>query len=94
MVVHLREDQTISGLYSASAAANWSVLGAVAAKNQIIESYMGTTSSINGSTYNSKRHVKIPKQWHRVNDGDKLILVWNSSQAGVLAIGARFKTYS
>ncbi len=93
-ICHLRQDQTVTSLYGSSSSANWSVLGAGQGKNQIIVSYMGTTSSINGSMYNFTRHIRIPKLWNRVRDGDKLVLVWNSAQAGVLAIGARFKTYS
>lgn len=92
-ITHLREDQTISGLFGAQAS-NWSAIGAVAGRNQVFVSHMGTITTEDGASYGREMHVKIPKQWHRIRDGDKLILTWNSAQGGVLAIGARFKSYS
>ena len=92
-IYHLRQDQTIVGLFGAQAS-NWSSIGVSSTKNQCFESHMGTISTEDGSMYNREKHVKIPKQWFRIRDGDQLILVWNSAQGGILALGARFKSYS
>ena len=93
MLVHLREEQTVLGLFGTQAS-NWSSIGLASAKNQVIESHMGTVATEDGGSYAFKKHIKLPKMWHRVRNGDQLILVWNCSLGGVLAQGVRYKTYS
>ena len=93
MLVHLRADQTIAGLYP-GISSNWSQIGLSSGKNQVIESYMGAIPTEDGVSYSFRKHIKLPKMWHRIRDEDQLVMVWNSDQGGTLALGARFKTYS
>jgi len=94
MLVHFRADQNLIDLFAGQQASNWSIIGLSQAKNQVIESHMGTIGTEDGASYRFDRHIKLPKIWHRVREGDQLVLSWSSTQAGTLALGARFKTYS
>ena len=93
MLVHLRADQTIAGLFP-GISSNWTQIGLSDGKNQVIHSEMGTLTTEDGSPYTFKKHIKLPKQWHRMRVGDQLVVVWNSDQGGTINQGARFKTYS
>lgn len=94
MLIHLRSSQDLAGLGFVLPSSNWSSIGLAEGKNQVIESHMGTMSTEDGSQLLFQRHIKIPKQWHRMREGDQLVLVWNSAQGGITAFGARWKSYS
>ena len=94
MLIHLRSDQDISTLIAANRAAGWSEIGVSIGRNQVIKSFMGLFATEDAGPYKSNQHIKIPKQWHRIREGDKLVLVWNSDAACTYSNGFRYKDYS
>ncbi len=93
MLVHLRQDQVVGTLFG-TPASSWSTIGNSPGKNQVIKSYMGVHGTEDSSSVKYNVHIKIPKMWHRIREGDSLQLVYNGDAAGTLNIGFRFKTYS
>ncbi len=94
MLVHLREDQTVAGLFAASSAPDWTTIGLSNGRNQVLKSFIGVMTPNDGGALLHNIHVKIPKMWHRVREGDRLQVVWTSDQAGTLNIGCRYKAYA
>ncbi len=94
MLLHLRADQNVASLFADPNAADWSTIGLSLARNQVIKSFIGKVGSEDAGPKVWNMHVKIPKLWHRVREGDKIFLIFNSNNAGALTIGTRFKSYS
>ncbi len=94
MLVHLRDGQTISDQFAGVNASDWSTIGLSKAKNQVIESHIGVFATEDAGAKTWNRHIKLPKMWHRVREGDQLVLMFNADEAGTLNIGGRFKSYS
>jgi len=94
MLVHLRADQDINTLFAATDAANWSNIGLSLARNQVIKSYLAIVGSEDAGPKSWNVHIPIPKMWHRVREGDSLVIVFNSDDSGFLSIGTRYKSFS
>jgi len=94
MLVHLRDDQTVNTLFAATQAANWTTIGQSKGRNQVIKSFLGLVGSEDAGPRVYNLHIKIPKMWHRVREGDQLILSFHAENAGSLSIGTRFKSFS
>ena len=94
MLVHTRDGQTIDQCYAATDASNWSNIGLSQCKNQVIKSFLSAVGSNDAGPKQWNLHIKIPKQWHRIREGDRLIFVFNGQEPGLLVIGSRFKSYS
>ncbi len=95
MLTHLRADQDITALFGGgSGASEWSSIGNSLARNQVIKSYMSLIGTEDAGPIKTNVHIKIPKMWHRVREGDILLITFNADQTGSLSIGTRFKSYS
>ncbi len=94
MLVHLRDDQNIGSLFAASDASNWSTIGLSKGRNQVIKSFTGIVGSEDSGPRSYNLHIKIPKLWHRVREGDSLVLVFNADSVGSLLNAHRYKDYS
>ncbi len=92
MILKLRQEQTLGGSFS-GASSEWSVIGTSNARNQIIESFMGVTGTEDAMALRTTHYVKIPKIYQRMREGDRILIVWNSSESGSLSIGSRYKYY-
>ena len=93
MIVHLRADQVVGTLFG-TPASQWSVIGQSPGRNQIVKSFMGIVGTEDAGSLRQSQSVKIPKMWHRLREGDQLLLVFNADQPGTLSIGSRFKAFS
>ena len=94
MLVHTRDGQDIDSCFAATDASNWSNIGLSKCRNQVIKSFLSAVGSNDAGPKQWNLHIKIPKMWHRIREGDRLILVFNGQEPGLLAIGTRFKSYS
>ena len=94
MLIHLRADQELNTLFSSTNAANWTTLGNSFGRNQVIKSYLAIVGTEDAGPRVWNVHIKIPKMWHRVREGDSLIIVFNADIAGNLSIGTRYKSFS
>lgn len=94
MLVHLRDGQTIGDQFAATDASNWSNIGLSKAKNQVIKSFVKIFATEDASAAIYNLHIKIPKMWHRIREGDSLVIMFNADEAGTLVIGSRFKSFS
>ncbi len=94
MLVHLRQDQDIATLFAAVKPADWTNIGLSNGRNQVIKSFIGLVGTEDAGPLKQNLHIKIPKLWHRVREGDQLVLVFNATAAGSLVIGYRYKDYS
>ncbi len=94
MLVHLRDDQNIGSLFAASGASNWSTIGVSKGRNQVIKSFTGIVGSEDAGPRLYNLHIKIPKQWHRIREGDALVIVFNADEIGSLLTAHRYKDYS
>ena len=94
VLCHLRSGQTYTGLFSQPGGADWSVIGLSSGRNQIIKSFMNLVGSEDAGGYRVNLHIKIPKLFHRVREGDQLLIIFNGSEVGALQLGARYKSYS
>ena len=93
-IVHLRADQDFDTLFASPGGCNWSNIGLSLGRNQILKSFIGLVGSEDAGAQRWNLHVKIPKMWHRVREGDKLLCIFNAENAGALTIGTRFKSFS
>ena len=94
MLCYMRQDQQVNIIFAAVGAANWSVIGLSNARNQVIKSYMGIVGTEDAGPIRQNVHIKIPKIYQRVREGDQLILVFNADAAGTYSTGFRYKDYS
>jgi len=94
MLVHLRDGQTVDAQFAPTDAANWSNIGESSSRNQVVKSYVATAGSEDAGPKMWNVHIKIPKMWHRVREGDQLQVIFNATDAGLLVIGTRFKSFS
>ena len=94
MLVHLRSDQFVNTLFASVDAANWSVIGLSTGRNQVIKSFVGLVGTEDAGPLKQNIHIPIPKQWHRVREGDQLVLVFNAFEPGSLVSGFRYKSFS
>ncbi len=93
MLTKLRADQNVSGLFD-STASNWSSIGNSLARNQVIKSYMGQAGTEDAGPKTWNIHIKIPKIFQRVREGDTLDITFNASDTGSLRLAHRYKDYS
>ena len=94
LIVHLRADQSFDTLFASPGGANWSEIGQSLGRNQIIKSFLGIAGTEDAGAKAWNLHIKIPKMWHRVREGDKLLCIFNANNVGALAIGTRYKSFS
>ena len=94
MLVHLRDGQNLAQCFDDPNASEWSVIGESNCRNQVIKSFMSIVGSEDAGPRIWNMHIKIPKLWHRVREGDALIIVFNATSAGPLSIGTRYKSFS
>ncbi len=92
-LVHLRSDQTLASMFP-TPSSEWTTIGISKNRNQVIKSYMGVVGSEDGGIVRQNPHIKIPRIFQRIREGDVILLVFNGAEAGTLSIGARYKTYS
>ena len=93
MIVKLRDGQEISDI-AGTDASNWSNVGTSNMRNQIFHTEMGIFPTEDAGWIRYQKRIKIPSIYHRVREGDRLVLVWNSASAGPLSLGKRFKSFS
>ena len=93
-LIHFRSDQAVDTLFAPTDASNWSNIGLSNGRNQIVKSYMSLIGSEDSGPRAWNLHIKIPKQWHRVREGDVLLIIFNAVEPGSLSVGTRFKSYS
>ena len=93
-IVHLRADQDFDTLFASPGGCNWTTIGNSMGRNQIIKSFVSIVGTDDSGARIWNLHVKVPKMWHRVREGDKLLLIFNAEEAGALTIGTRFKSFS
>ncbi len=94
MIIHLRADQNINTLFAATDASNWTNIGLSLARNQVLKSFLSLVGSEDAGPKLWNVHIKIPKMWQRVREGDSIVIVFNSVTAGPLSTGTRFKSFS
>ena len=91
MLVKYRSGQTVSNCFAVTDASQWSNIGVSACRNQVIKSFTGVTGTEDAKALDYVIQVKIPKIYQRMRDGDNWVLTWNSSEAGTINIGTRYK---
>jgi len=94
MLTKFRADQSVSTLFAATNASSWSNIGESSARNQVIKSYMGQAGTEDAGPKTYTLHIKIPKIYQRVREGDALDVIFNATDIGSLRIGHRYKSYS
>jgi len=94
MLVSLRDGQTIPSCFAATDASEWSNIGLSSCRNQVIKSYMTVVGSEDAGPRTWNVHIKIPKIFQRIRQGDAIVIVFNSQDPGTLSIGTRFKSFS
>jgi len=94
MLCHLRDGQNVDDLFASTDAANWSNIGLSKGRNQVIKSFLSQVGTEDAGPKMQNIHIKIPKMWHRVREGDSLLIVFNASDSGSLVVGTRFKSFS
>jgi len=94
MLVRIRDDQSVGTLFGTTDASNWSTIGLSKGRNQVIKSFMGVVGTEDAGSAKYNLHIKIPKPFQRVREGDQLYIVFNAADAGTLATGFRYKDYS
>jgi len=94
MLVYLRDGQTIPSCFAATAASEWSNIGLSNCRNQVIKSYMSLVGTEDAGPKVWNVHIKIPKIYQRVRQGDALVIIFTASDSGPLSIGTRFKSFS
>ncbi len=94
MLTKLRTDQVVSSLFDSSGASNWTTIGLSNGRNQVIKSYMGQAGSEDAGPKAWVVHIKIPKIYQRVREGDTLDITFNATDTGSLRIAHRYKSYS
>ncbi len=93
MIVKLRDSQAISDI-AATDASSWSNIGITKMRNQVIYSHMGIFPTEDAGLSIKNVHIKVPKIYHRIREGDSMVLVFNAQSAGPLSIGTRYKSFS
>ncbi len=94
MLVKMRDGQLVDIIFGANNGADWSTIGASSSRNSVIKSYIGFVGTEDAGPLKQNPHIKIPKIYQRVREGDQLILVFNADLAGELIVGFRYKDYS
>ncbi len=94
MLTKLRTDQVVSSLFDSVGASNWSTIGLSNGRNQVIKSYMGQAGTEDAGPKTWNIHIKIPKIYQRVREGDTLDITFNASDTGSLRLAHRYKSYS
>ncbi len=92
-IVKFRDGQNAGGEFGTPNGASWSSIGLSDSRNQVIKSFMGVATPNDGGKVVNNFHIPIPKLMQRTRQGDVISLIWNSTQAGLLSIGARYKHY-
>ncbi len=94
MLVHLRADQALNTLFAGTDSSNWTVIGLSNGRNQVVKSYQSLIGTEDAGPRQWNLHIPIPKMWHRVREGDILLISFNSDSGGSLLLGSRFKSFS
>ncbi len=94
MLTKLRADQNVSTLFASPGGANWSTLGLSQGRNQVIKSYMGQAGTEDAGPKTWNVHIKIPKIYQRVREGDVLDITFNATDVGSLRLAHRYKSFS
>ncbi len=94
MLVHLRSGQDIPTCFAPTDAPNWSNIGLSSCRNQVIKSFLSLAGTEDAGPQRWNLHIKIPKMWHRVREGDRLLIVFSATDTGDLTLGSRFKSFS
>ncbi len=89
-LLKIRSGQAVSTLIVSP---DWTNLGLSTGRNQIIKSFMSLFGTEDAGSIRYNLHIKIPKIYQRMRSGDTFALVMQSSSAGSLASGARYKYY-
>jgi len=87
MLVHLRDGQDVDSLYAPTDASNWSNIGLSKGRNQVIKSFLTLAGTEDAGPQKYNVHIKIPKMWHRIREGDNLLVVFSADDS-------RFKSFS
>lgn len=93
MLLYLRAGQTVSDI-AATDASNWTNIGLSNLRNQVIKSFTTIGGSDAAGPTKGHVHIKIPKIYQRVREGDQLMTVFNASAGGPLKQAFRYKDYS
>ncbi len=93
-LAHLRQGQTISILFPGLSATQWTNIGLSKARNQVLKSYMSLIGTEDSGPIRYNVHIKIPKMYQRVREGDILAIVFSAQTVGPLSIGVRYKSFS
>jgi len=94
MLTKTRADQNVSTLFGSPSGANWSNIGLSLGRNQVIKSYMGQAGTEDAGPKTWTLHIKIPKIYQRVREGDKLDITFNATDVGTLRMAHRYKSFS
>ncbi len=90
----MRDGQLVDIIFGTPNGADWSNLGLSPSRNAVIKSYTGLVGTEDAGPLKQNVHIKIPKIYTRVREGDQLIVVFNADLAGTLNIGIRYKSFS
>ncbi len=91
VLMKTREGQ---GVVSLITSPDWSDIGLANGRNQVIKSFMTIFATEDGGSVKYNLHIKIPKIYQRMRAGDNFVIALESSDAGTLAVGARYKYYT
>ncbi len=94
MLVHLRDGQLISTCFAATGASEWTNIGLSNCRNQVVKSFMALLGTEDSGPCSYNVHIKIPKIFQRVREGDIMAIVFNAVEPGPLSIGIRYKDFS
>lgn len=94
MLTKLRADQNVSTLFASPSGADWSNIGLSLGRNQVIKSYIGQAGSEDAGPKSWVVHIKIPKIYQRVREGDVLDITFNASDTGSVILAHRYKSFS
>ncbi len=91
VLIKTREGQ---GVVSLITSPDWTDIGLANGRNQVIKSFMTIFATEDGGSVKYNLHIRIPKIYQRMRPGDNFVIALESSDAGTLAVGARYKYYT
>ena len=89
-LMKLREGQSVVTLITNP---NWTNIGLGSGRNQVIKSFMAIFGTEDAGSIRYNLQIKIPRLYQRMRSGDSFVLALQSSAAGSLSTGARYKYY-
>ncbi len=90
VLIKTREGQ---GVVSLITSPDWTDIGLANGRNQVIKSYMTIYGTEDAGSVKYNLHIKIPRIYQRMRAGDNFVIALEASDAGSLAVGARYKYY-